>query len=322
MSELQVNGPPDLARVVASAPSGSRVVLAPGRYLLREPLALPPDITLVGAPGKTLLVGIADSGRPLMTVAQGAQRLAFHDLTFEAGDSDWGGVLAVLGAKELVVEGCRFIGNSAERNGGALFLRDVAAGRITRCSFVLNRSKEMGGALDVGGGCNVVVDRSMFFENKSKVGGAAALNAGGALQLRHCTFVDNEASWPKGGGALFVLAANSQPASGYVANSVFRGKEPIWGDPSKEFKVYVTHSVVPADLFEQRAFTKLEGNSLGAPTLEVAGPELLRIAAGSLGAGTANLKFSEVSGVDLAGRPLVHDGVADPGAVASVPRVS
>jgi len=221
---------------------------------------------------------------------------------------------------KLVIEDCRFKGNVAREDGGAIFLRAAQESRIVRYVFEGNRARRAGGALDVGIGADVTVDRCVFHGNEASVGGGVYLNGTGALELRNCTFVDNRASVSPGGAALFVTGAASSGPSAYVANSVFAGPDAIAGDPAMRFDVFVAHCIVPPELFAQRGFKSVKPNTLGAPQLVELAPGAWGLAPGSPGTSTADTSRIEPDASDLLGRPLVRAGVADPGAFATSSR--
>jgi hypothetical protein len=310
-------GPHDVAQLVSrlsGLPAGARVRLGPGRFLLPEPIVLTNGIELVGEPGKTILDG--QEMHTILAIDGEQQLFTLRGLTFANGVGTWGGAISSGAPNRLFLDQCRFTKNRASEDGGAVFLRAATGTRIVRCTFEMNAARRAGGALDVGHRADVLVDRCVFRANEAQVGGGVCLSGTGALELRNCTFLENRAIVEPGGGSFFVTGAASSGPSAYVSNTIFAGRDAIASDPSTQYKVFFTHSIVPPDLFQQRGFQDLHTNTLGTPDLVQLGEGAWGLAPGSNGARTADTGRIEEGATDLLGRPLVRDGVADPGALA------
>ena len=283
-------GPSDVGRfktLFADAPEGTRIRLAPGDYSIAHPLAFKAAVSVQGVAGKTRIIA---SKCPLFITE--AKQLNLSGLTLEGADADRSSVVSVPQGTRLEIDQCRFRRNRAVE--GAVFVFDgIEHVSITRSLFEGNESVDGGGVMVVGGGGGqVVCDRCSFIGNRSKVGGAIYLRAGGAIKLLHCTFVDNEASWPKGGGALFVLSAKSTGASAFIANSVFRGREAICADASKDYKVFIRSSIVPPETFPQERIENVAGNTLARADLVSLTGGFFNLSAASAGADAADLKYT------------------------------
>jgi predicted outer membrane repeat protein len=305
----------ELVRALTRLPDGSRVRLGPGRFAIDQPLVVSSGVELVGEPGQTVVVGNGE--HMLALISEGGVTVAIRGITFENGSGTWGGAISAGVSVKLLVDQCRFTNNRAAEDGGAVFVRSAKDTRIVRCTFERNVARRGGGALDIGAGADVLVDRCVFHGNEAAVGGGVFLNGTGALELRNCTFVGNRATIHPGGAGLFVRGAASAGPSAYVSNCVFAGPDVIAADPAMKFHVYVAHCIVPAELFEQRGFTSVKPNTLGAPELVEIAPGAWGLAPGSKGVRTADAGRIEAGATDLLGKPLVRDGVADPGAFAA-----
>lgn len=303
-----------LPTILGDLPAGTRVTLAPGDYILSEPIDVRANITIRGTPGRTRLLG---KTRQLLRTSERCDQACFFGLTFEGGNSVFGGALSVRGGSSVVLDQCAFLRNHAGRTGGAIDLKEGASATITRCIFEQNTANG-GGAIATTLGGVVVAEGCLFVRNRAEVGGAVLLRAASALKLVHCTFVDNVASWPAGGGALFVLARKTVGASAFIANCVFRGREAIRADTTKAYRVFFVSSIVPPESVAQSGFENVHGNTLAIPQLLPLTPNLFALDRGAPGSGTADPKHTNASALDLRGRPLVRDGQADPGALAAV----
>ncbi len=102
-----------------------------------------------------------------------------------------------------VIEQCRFINNSAESRGGALYLTSGTGGRISRCSFENNTATGgNGGALALTAQNSVYIGHSLFKGNSSAgPGGAAFIVDSEGVTVTNSIFTDNRGAV---GGALFV----------------------------------------------------------------------------------------------------------------------
>jgi len=100
------------------------------------------------------------------------------------------------------VSQCRFTGNNATRDGGAIFWALDSLVSVADCNFASN-SAEYGGALYLDEDCKGTVARSSFSENKAdEDGGAVYLTNSGSLSVVDCNLSDNVGVR---GGALFCL---------------------------------------------------------------------------------------------------------------------
>ena len=95
---------------------------------------------------------------------------------------------------------CRFIGNEASGNGGAIFLSDAARTDtidIIHCLFEKNFSKGFGGGIFTGGtpsGTYIRVADTDFIKNKAKVGSGFSLYSSspiGQISFNSCVFEGN-----------------------------------------------------------------------------------------------------------------------------------
>src|SRR5262245_15956747 len=108
---------------IASAPRGARVVLDAGRYALDAQLVLEKSITLVGAPGKTVLDGQGMHGA--VRVLGADQLYRFEHVAFENGTDDWGGALVSPNKSTLEFDQCRFAQNRSTKDGAAVYVEQT-----------------------------------------------------------------------------------------------------------------------------------------------------------------------------------------------------
>jgi Right handed beta helix region len=303
---------PRLPALLAAAPDGAVVTLAPGHYPLDATCSLAKSLTLEGEPGQTVLDGQGKLG--ILDALGSSVRYVFRGLTFTRGSGIWGAAVCSPNDNIVHFDRCTFLENQSTQNGSAVMLRQGTT-TFERCVFERNVSK-MSGAIDVGRGNLTTLDRCVFTGNVADVGAGVFLNDTAALIVKSCTFVGNKATRLRGGGALFVFGATSAGPTAHISNTVFDGDEPVNSDPSKKYEIFVANSVVPRGLFSQPFFRDIGHNTVGAPKLVQVGQSLWAIAPGSPGAGTADVGRITKDAVDLLGHPLVHDAKADPGALA------
>jgi hypothetical protein len=310
---MQVDAPmtSDIATLFASATKGAKIQLPPGRHVVKEPIVLTQSITVSGAPdGSTVLDG---GGQDTILMLLGNEHTyAFATLTFQSG----AGAIAAPNRNRIAFEGCRFADNASEAAGAAGVLHH-AQGYFRRCIFERNTSL-CGGALAVGTGCDLMLDCCLFVSNEAEAGGAVFLDDTGAIEIRSCTFVKNRATRAECGNALFLFGTSTEGPSTFIANSIFAGDGAISGDPGDDGTLFLTHSVIPGDVFPRKGYRDLGTNTVGGIELVELeqGLGLVALAPGSRAFGTADVKRIAPSAVDILGRPLVRDGRASPGALA------
>ena len=210
------SGDGDFERVtdaLAAASPNDSILIRPGDY---DEDQGPGNLTLVEGKALTIIgtglrpedtsvrisIMFQDCGTCYLSTVmfQGATHVALQsvrtdfvirDCRFEQNTSDFGGA-AISTANQLLLEGCIFIGNRAERGpdetnyGGALFLWGPAT--IRRCKFVDNYASEWGGAICSIGG-ELLVEDSIFYRNKA-LRGAAVMAAD--ANIHGSTFALNE----------------------------------------------------------------------------------------------------------------------------------
>jgi hypothetical protein len=301
-----------LRTAIASSRADARIELGAGRFVLPSPIALERGITLVGKWGLTILDGQAQHG--LLLLGGKGQTYRFENITLEKGASEWGGAVQSPNANEIVFDGCRFAENQSTKNGAAAYLEQTK-GSFSRCVFAHNKAGG-GGALALGRKCDVTIDRCVFTRNEADVGGALFLSDSAALVGKSITVVENKATRPKGGHALFVLGTTGYGPTAHFSNCIFADEGAFGADPTKKAKVYFTSSILPWSVLGQASFEQVGENTVGTPALIGVGPDLFALSPGARGAGTADATRIERGAVDLLGRPLVREGHADPGAIA------
>lgn len=145
--------------------------------------------------------------------------------TFESNTTTTGNGGAVYSKKDITVESSEFTGNTAEIDGGAIYMSDGTTSTVTGCTFETNTATTgNGGAVSTQKDLNVV--SSGFTGNTAKVdGGAICITTGvSASAITNCTFESN-ASTTGYGGAIRTQKDMTVDNSSFKANkaSTLRG---------------------------------------------------------------------------------------------------
>lgn len=111
-----------------------------------------------------------------------------------------------------VILDCEFRDNQVPGNGGAIYLRNQPAARVSGCLFVSNRSQR-GGAIE-SDDASIVVEDCVFTANIASTGGAMMLS-GTAPHVSRCTFTSNT------DGAIYGLNG----AEALIEECVFEGND-------------------------------------------------------------------------------------------------
>ncbi len=304
----------DIAGKLAAAKAGSTVVLPAGRHVIKKPLVLTRSVRVRGADdGSTVLDG--EGASTLFMLLGNGNTFTFETLTLQAGAGRQGGAISAPNRNSVSFEGCRFADNKSEVGGGAAVLYH-ARGVFRRCVFERNGSM-CGGALGVGKDCDLTLDRCVFVGNTAEAGGAIFIDDTAALEIRSCTFVRNVATRPECGNALYVFGTSDVGPSAFIANALFAEDSAISGDAGGGM-VFLTHSVVPRDLFPRKGFKDVGKNTPGPVEMVDLGGGAWALSKTSPAAGTADPGRIEPGAVDICGSPLIKAGLASPGALASV----
>jgi len=113
-----------------------------------------------------------------------------------------GGILEKERRPEITIHDTKFVGNSASKDGGVLWVRDVGRLHLQNCNFETNSATSgNGGAVSVlvdGGVTNI--SASTFTGNSAEAGGALFMEKAMGAVLEGITFNNNQAA--RGGGAL------------------------------------------------------------------------------------------------------------------------
>jgi len=115
-----------------------------------------------------------------------------HDLTIMGGYYEYGGAVQVADWAQPEIFRCRFVGNSAESIGGAIY-GAVGFPMIEGCEFVENAAS-WGGAIGGNTECGFLITDCTFYDNVADEGGAIYSRWDLATEMYGCTFVRNEAA--------------------------------------------------------------------------------------------------------------------------------
>jgi hypothetical protein len=301
-----------IAAKIAAAKEGATVVLPPGRHPIFAAIPLTKSVRLRGADdGSTILDG-GNEGAIFQLLGNG-NRFGFETLTFQSGAGRQGGAIVSPNRNEVEFEGCRFADNQTTVGGGAgIFYH--AKGSFRRCVFERNVSM-CGGALGVGKDCDLTLDRCVFIDNRAEAGGAIFLDDTAALEIKNCTFVRNVATEAACGAAIYVFGTAMDGPTSFIANTIFSEEGALSGDTGGGV-VFVTHSVVPKDLFPRQGFKDVGKNLIGAVELVDLGGGAWTLVGTSPAVGIADVTRIDPRAIDIRGEPLIQGSHASPGALA------
>lgn len=185
-----------LSQVVASAPAGAVIEVAPGRY--PGPLVVERAITLRGAGDLTCIY--TDQGGSVVRVAALDGRVVLESLRLEGGAAESGGALRIdsgrVRAHNLHLQHCRAgAGGAIHLAGGEL------DGTLVRIEDV---SAERGGAIWIQGRAALSLRDSQVSGSEAGQGGAFLVEDAARVVLEGLTVRRARALSPAGGQALFV----------------------------------------------------------------------------------------------------------------------
>lgn len=124
-----------------------------------------------------------------------------------------------------LIDGCKFIGNSAHNEGGgAIFWNKGLNGRIINSEFKNNYANFNGSAIFWSYGENGIISNCSFKNNDANVSGGAIFIKGINITVGGCEFINNVADY---GGALFVVASLTVNNSTFADNAALYGNEII-----------------------------------------------------------------------------------------------
>lgn len=101
---------------------------------------------------------------------------------------------------QMRTQNCKFEGNRARIDGGAVHITDYSDVVFRNCAFDGNYTDGTGGAIDISSNSTVLIENSHFTINKAGVNGGAIYCNDSGLTILNATFMDNTAD--SGGGTL------------------------------------------------------------------------------------------------------------------------
>lgn len=187
-----------LGEVVARAPSGAVLDLAPGIYL--GPLVFRRGMILRGSGDLTRIQVRPGAGSVVRVETE--ERVRLESVLIEGGRAEAGGGLAMNGG-ELSLFNVQIRDCSATRSGGALH---VANGRVHAERLRIHGVKATkGGALHVSGvSSDLTIVDAEIRQTEAEQGGAAVVADGAQLQLEAVSVFRARASRREGGQTLWV----------------------------------------------------------------------------------------------------------------------
>jgi hypothetical protein len=186
---------------IDAAVSGDTVLVAPGEYVITEPITFR---------GKVITVK-SEAGRDETTIRMGTPVNTNRGsvIVFENNETS-----------ESILDGFTITGGtgswvslaSAYAGGGIYF--DSSSGIIRNCAIVQNRADGGGGVLAYSGSSPTLIECAIL-ENTATNGGGLVTSSGSSLTLIDCTVVENMA---KNGGGVMV----DSESSGTLTNCIIR----------------------------------------------------------------------------------------------------
>ncbi len=212
------------AVIAANGSGGGKIVLRPGRRYVLTRSGAGEDAAFTGDLDLTALIAIRTKGHghPATIDANGIDRVIQGSPVLDRvilrkghapaipGDNGNGG--AVLGRP--VVTGSRFINNTADGRGGAIYFSfGSGAGQVRKSRFEGNRAASDGGAIYYIGPCSSLGGSLMFWNDRATHNSAGG-NGGGVFSyctawLSHTYLGDNSARGA--GGGLFIPGSAIPP---------------------------------------------------------------------------------------------------------------
>jgi hypothetical protein len=173
-----------------------------------------------------------DGGGAVNAIVHGNVTLKNNSFTTNLSDGEGGAVVLKAGAgRQLLVDGCQFLGNSGTRGGGAVLIGNDSDGDsivIVRGSlFSANEASSMflgdGGGLFLDGG-KVIVERSAFLQNDAaRSGGGLAADKCSSLVICGSQMIGNRVSVSSDGGGGIHLNMPEAEMRSRIAASIVSG---------------------------------------------------------------------------------------------------
>ncbi len=249
-----------LPPALTAAQPGDQIWVAAGTYVGNFTLAIGVEMYGGFAGTETLLeqrdwtvnetfLDGNQTGSVITALGGATETTRIDGFTITNGSGPFGGGLYLSAfLSDPAISNCRFVGNTASEDGGAIWVWSASAWSVTDTVFVNNHADGLGGAIAITYG-SLLIELTEFTGNTAGSGGAvhsdssegtsmtlldvafrsnSATGDGGAirtwgeesLQIRACTFEGNTAGWF--GGALYHASGFPNPLS-HVANSTFVG---------------------------------------------------------------------------------------------------
>jgi hypothetical protein len=306
----------DLFRLLYSAEEDATIVLEAGHYKVSS-LTIRGSLTLTGRSGAESTILDAGNKDRLIGVGGEGITVTLEGLTLRGAHGVFGSAVHVSNRNTAFLDGCVLADNHASQAGGAIFVRH---GHVTllRCVFTHNRAG-IGGAVAAEPHSSLSVDRCYFDGNEAKLGGAVDLEGEDiCARIKSSSFIDNVASHPKGGCAVFISGtATAGGPTLEILNSLFVGDRPLVKNPKRMGTMAVANCVVPPGMLSDLEVVDRGGNLAIATEMVSLESGFRAVSPESPAAGLADLQHLDPDATDLLGQPLIHEGRADPGALAS-----
>lgn len=263
----------DLASAVASAPSGSTVVLGAGTFVVDDTIAVLRGVTLRGAGRDRTRLQSAVAGGPVLVLT--SEQVTFEDLTLLRTGTVPGPVVSAGPAATLVLRGARVSGARADAQGrgGIGVLMSGGPGGQTgprrRTSLTVLDSELLDNAVAgvvVGGEHRARIERTLLA--RSGQCGVCFLGTSDGV-VTHSRFVDNSAGIVAGGDGRPLIVATSITGGQVGVQAIDRSAPELRG-------VTVTGAARAAMIWTGTARGRVEGSRcVSDPFGIVVGPRAL-----------------------------------------------
>lgn len=283
----------DLAAVLADAPAGAVVCVAPGRHAANLDIVRSVTLRGIGAPGAAVL----DGGRrgAVIQVMTDDIVVRVEQLTLVDGSAPQGGGVSLGALSRVELEACALSGHVGRQGPGGALFADQGTLVVTRCRVHESRATD-GHALAADGIASVSVSDCLLVGEGGPSESLVRVHDGADLTIVRSTLVA-----AGGAVALHASGTSSRAPEVTISDSVIFGREAIDAPQPFPGKVGVARSILSAAT--PGTYADQGGTTIGAPGFSGDGDEPYRPRTGSAACGIA-----QGGEPDLSGRPRPAQG--------------
>eukprot|EP00854_Cymbomonas_tetramitiformis_P005655 gene5655-6840_t len=251
--------------------------------------------------------------------------LSLDNTTFESNAASSGGALYAQSCPSLHDDGavihmdsCAFTSNTAEQEGGALFLGSSRI-NVTGTNASANRAAE-GGVVSVSDHSELYTDGGHFVQNQASMnGGVVALKESAGLELRGATFESNvagtandlEYSYDGNGACVYAAGGFQSSHEALVENCTFQGNRAhSSGGVLSEFCHLLGRPFCPSFVFRNASILNNTAKNAGGAVFWTFHEPLIQCSDGSVATATLGCADWASNSVDPAGYGGLLAGLA------------